>query len=252
MSDIYAKTLRPTSYKTVDFTDLTATQLDGLLQADGKLHLFNGLIGPFGHRALWAAVEVGAPITDVIEINLGNPPPIYEEQFTRYGSSPFLLDNGQRIYESAIIAEYLDVKYGHGKLHRFEDPFESALAQLARDKVSPGPFYAFMQGRPGAEKSLRAHLTELEQIWRENAKAYRVKGPYLLGDKLSSAEINVIPFLFRFEVLLPHYQNGFQLLADYPLLNAALQAVKARPSFQETIREADFYIKGYEPWSKAP
>ncbi|KAG9416660.1 Tudor domain-containing protein 1 [Aphanomyces cochlioides] len=172
-------------------------------------------------------------------------PAAYIEQFNRYGTVPFLLSNGYSIYESAIIAQYFDTKYGGGELFRHNDPEEATLAQLAAAKFEVGAFYGVLRNPSEANLAeLKDTLDEVEKIYRENAAAYRSKGPYLLGNKLSSAEILTVPFLFRFDILLKHYHNH-DLLDGYPLLKAALEASKTRPAFQETVREPQLYIDVY-------
>ncbi|KAF0715377.1 Aste57867_3404 [Aphanomyces stellatus] len=94
-----------------------------------------------------------------------------------------------------------------------------------------------------ATDELKTVLTEIE-VYRNDAKAFRAQGPYLLGAELSSAEINLVPFLFRFEMMLAHYHE-IDLLANNPLLKAVLEATKSHPVFKQTVREQDFYIQGY-------
>ncbi|KAG9416663.1 Tudor domain-containing protein 1 [Aphanomyces cochlioides] len=226
------------------FESYSDDQLASFKQRDGKLHLFNHFKCPFGHRALWTAVESSAPF-ELINVDLGNVPPAYMDNFNRYGTAPFLLSNGFPIYESAIIAQYLDAKFGHDDLFLRDRPEEATLAQLAAAKFESGPFYRML--RTGSEESaadLKEMLDEVEKIYREHAAEYRSLGPYLLGDKLSSAEILTVPFLFRFEILLKHYRNH-DLLDGYPLLTAVLKAAKVRPAFQDTIREPQFYIDAF-------
>ena len=56
--------------------------------------------------------------------------------------------------------------------------------------------------RPALEASIREGLAVVEAVYRVNAAAYRSQGPFLLGNKLSMAEILIMPFLYRFEATL--------------------------------------------------
>ncbi|KAH9112221.1 hypothetical protein LEN26_013316 [Aphanomyces euteiches] len=232
------------SYPSVDYTALPEDELESFHTADGKLHLFNNIGCPFGHRALWTAIEVNAPF-QVVEVSLANKPPSFTEKFNRYGTVPYVLDNGFAVYESAIVAQYLDVKYGEGQLHHVKDVQAASIAQLAAAKFEVRPFFAYLRsGNEEAEKEVKAALDELETIFRVHAKAYRDQGPYLLGAELSSAEINIVPFLYRFDLVLRHFRKH-DLLAGHPLINAAFEAVKARPTFQKTVAADEFYIQAF-------
>uniref|UniRef100_A0A4W5L6H1 Glutathione-dependent dehydroascorbate reductase n=1 Tax=Hucho hucho TaxID=62062 RepID=A0A4W5L6H1_9TELE len=233
----------------VEYTSLDAPTLASLQTQDGKTHLFNSLVCPFGHRALWTAVEVDAAF-DMIGISLTAMPESYKTDFNRFGTVPFLLDDGEPVYESTIISQYIDAKVNGGKLYCADAPRLAALAQLAVAKFEPSRFYAILHNSddakmPALEAEMRASLQGLERIYREHAAAFRAKGPYLLGDRFSSAEINIMTFLFRFDILLQHYRHVRVLGDDIPLLSAALKASVARPAFALTARDADFYIRGF-------
>ncbi|CAK4070133.1 unnamed protein product [Aphanomyces euteiches] len=239
-----------TAFPSTPYTSIPEDQFEALHAADGKLRLFNNIVCPFGHRALWTALEVNAPF-EVIEVSLLEKPASYAEKFNRYGTVPFLLDNGFPVYESSIVAQYLDAKYGNGDLWRTKDPQGASLANLLSAKLEVGPFYAVLRtGEEKAKEELRSALSEIEAIYRDDAKAFRAQGPYLLGAELSSADINLAPFLFRFEILLAHYRN-FSFLADCPSLKALLDAVKTRPAFQKSIRPPEVYINGYSKYVTA-
>ncbi|KAH9158261.1 hypothetical protein LEN26_003096 [Aphanomyces euteiches] len=239
------------AFPSTPYTSIPEDQFEALHAADGKLRLFNNIVCPFGHRALWTALELNAPF-EVIEVSLLEKPASYAEKFNRYGTVPFLLDNGFPVYESSIVAQYLDAKYGNGDLcGHTKDPQGAFLANLLSAKLEVGPFYAVLRtGEEKAKEELRSALSEIEAIYRDDAKAFRAQGPYLLGAELSSADINLVPFLFRFEILLAHYRN-FSFLADYPSLKALLDAVKTRPAFQKSIRPPEVYINGYSKYVTA-
>jgi len=236
----------------IEYSSLGEDELNAMLTTEGKLQLFNNLICPFGHRAWWSAVEVQAPFR-YVEVSLSDMPQSYIEKFNQYGTVPFMLDNGFPVYESAIVAAYLDSKYNHGKLQQQHDPQRASLVQLACAKLEIGPFYQLLRAQEANDRSekeaeVKESLSAVEQIYRENARMFRAKGPFLLGDVLTLAEINIMPFLFRFEILLKHYRQ-FELLKDFPLLAAALDASKARPAFKTTTRDAKVYIDGYAKYA---
>ncbi|KAH9125752.1 hypothetical protein LEN26_005342 [Aphanomyces euteiches] len=232
------------TYPSTDFANYSNEELDAFHKEDGKLRLFNNISCPFGQRALWTAIEVNAPF-EVVEVSLANMPDSYAEKFNRYWTVPYLLDNGFPVYESAIVAQYLDAKYNNGALFRRDDPKASSLAQLVVAKFEARPFYVYTSsGDEKAKEEVLETVKELETIYSQNAKAYRSQGPYLLGAELSSAEIIISPFLYRFEALLSHYRK-LDIFVEAPVLKAAFEAVKAHPTFQRTIRPTSYHIEQY-------
>ncbi|EQC25535.1 hypothetical protein SDRG_16592 [Saprolegnia diclina VS20] len=238
----------------IEYTALSDAELASFKTKDGKVHLFNNFVCPFGHRALWAAAEVDVPF-QIVNIDLGDMPASYVANFNRYHTVPFLLDNGYAVYESAIVAQFLDAKYNNGAIHNRDFPEHAALAQLAQAKFEAGPFYALLRNKDPAKKAeleanLHESLSELEKIYRDHAAEFRSKGPYLLGDKFSSAELNIVTFLFRFKHILKHYRD-FDILEGLPLLSAALEASSQRPAFKKTTKEPEYYIQGYAKFANA-
>ncbi|RQM27076.1 hypothetical protein B5M09_002268 [Aphanomyces astaci] len=234
------------SYRSINYATLTDDQIVALTKPDGKLNYFNCVVCPFAQRALWAALEVQAPIDTVIELNVFNLPPSYSQLVNRYGNVPHLIHDGTHVYDSALIVNYLDVTFGRGKLGRRDTPKLAALTDLLTLKTSYVPLYNYLSHQNETDAPVRALLSELETIYRDHAKAHRANGPFLLGANVSTGDINLIPWLFRFEILLAHYK-AYTLLPekDFPLLKAALEAAKALPTFQQTVKDSSIYIQAY-------
>ncbi|OQR89257.1 glutathione transferase family protein [Achlya hypogyna] len=222
----------------IEYTSLSDDDIASIKTQDNKVHLFNNLVCPFGHRALWTAAEVDVPF-EMINVDLVDMPESYVTHFNRYHTVPCLVDNGYTVYESAIVAQFLDAKYNAGRLYNRDDPERAALAQLAVVKFVASPLYALLHNHD--ESKMNSKTTSAN---RWHAAPYRSKGPYLLGDQLSSAELNIVTFLFRFKYILQHYRN-FEILDGVPLLTAAMEAATARPAFQNTAKDPDFYIRGF-------
>ena len=71
--------------------------------------------------------------------------------------------------------------------------------------------------------------TEIERFGSKDSE-------YLVGNRLSLADIAIVPFLERFSYTLAHYR-GFELLPDdgkHTRLRRLLAAARARPAFQST------------------
>ena len=66
---------------------------------------------------------------------------------------------------------------------------------------------------------------------------------------ISQADIACLPFLDRFSATLTHYRD-FDVLAVDERLRQWYAAAKARPSFQETSKEPEFYVDGYKGYAR--
>ncbi|EQC38115.1 hypothetical protein SDRG_04545 [Saprolegnia diclina VS20] len=231
----------------IDYDTLSANELEALKTSRG-LTLFNNTVCPLAHRALWTATEVQAPLARVIEVPIhAAMPASYIANFNRFRSVPCLLDDGVTVYESMIVAQYLDAKFNGGKLFVADDPAAAALANLvvAQFDIVPSIF-AFLRNKDTTKDDelkalVFAGVAGLERIYQEDAAAFRSRGPYLLGDRLSQAEIALVPYLFRFSLILRTYRR-VELLYACPLLAAALDAATQRPAFQAATRETDVYL----------
>ncbi|KAF0697480.1 Aste57867_11838 [Aphanomyces stellatus] len=199
---------------------------------------------PYSNRALWTAIETNVPF-QVIDVTFQHLPPSYGQKFNRYETVPFLLDNGFAVYESSLIVHYLDTKFNGGKLQHAPNAQAASIAQLVAAKFEVGVFYKYLKSANDKDKAeVVAQLTDIETIYREHAKAFRGEGPYLLGAELSSAEIILGPFLFRLDILYRHYRK-FDVFANFPLLKTVLEAIKARPAFQQTVLGPERYVDEY-------
>jgi glutathione S-transferase len=217
-------------------------------------NLFNNIGCPFGHRALWTAIETNSPFR-MIDVSLSEMPSSYGQFVNRYETVPCLYDQGLGVFESAIVAEYLDSKYGNGNLFCRDDPAKASLLRLVASKFEMGSLYGLLRNKDSEKNSefeseIQYMLTELETIYRVNASSYRESGPYLLGSQFSAAEIMVMPFFYRFKTILKHYR-GFDLLPQekYPLLTAAFEASIDRPAFKESSKDANYFIQVYASYA---
>jgi glutathione S-transferase len=129
-----------------------------------------------------------------IEIDLQNKP----ADFTRlspYGKVPMLIDGDARIYESAVINEYLDEKYPSPPLMP-RTPEERARVRIwvdfANTRLFPAGYRARMappEQRGAAQEELRQHLVTLQNELGDR--------PWFVGDAFSLADIASAPVFAR-------------------------------------------------------
>lgn len=150
-----------------------------------------------------------------------------------YGTVPTLIDRELVLYEARIIMEYLDERFPHPPLlpvypvaraetrkmmHRIEQDWYSLL-------------YRIQQGQ--AVESSRTLLLEslcsLEPIFADKT--------YFLSDEFSLLDCALAPLLWR----LP--QLGVHVSAEYKALNAYMQRVFKRDSFQSSLTDAERQLR---------
>ncbi|EFA00963.1 pyrimidodiazepine synthase [Tribolium castaneum] len=94
----------------------------------GKLRLYSNRFCPYCQRVILVLDAKRIPY-EVVNINLVNKPDWMFDK-SPMGKVPALeLDNGEVLYESLIIADYLDDKYNAHRLHA-KDPLQKAKDQL--------------------------------------------------------------------------------------------------------------------------
>jgi glutathione S-transferase len=151
-----------------------------------------------------------------------------------YGKIPVLIEDGNVLFESCIINEYLDEKYPDPPLMP-KDPYLRGRGRVLVDyalNYTHAPYWD-LRGemlKPVAERnttlveekrqSLRALLAYLEAALDEK--------PYFLGD-FSLTDIAVIPRFLRMETY------GAMPAPSLPRLNAWLARMKERPSVQAIL-----------------
>ena len=190
---------------------------------------------------------------EVTYINLREKPDWFLE-ISPHGKVPVLSVDGQQLFESNAIAEYLD-EMVEPRLHP-EDPFKRARNRAWTDFVPDfarglsGIYYtktpeAMAEGLEAAPK----RVVRLEEaIARERGN----DGPYFNGDKLCLVDAAYAPFLQRFEFVDRVLQTG--LLKEFPLVQAWSDTLLADeriigsvpPNFEEefvaNLKRREFHV----------
>jgi glutathione S-transferase len=191
-------------------------------------------------RILWLLEELGA----VYEIrhhqrdavtNLAPPELLYIHPL---GKSPVIEDNGQVVYESAAIVEYLCERHGGGHLvpARGTDDHIRYLEWLHFAEGSAMlPFllqlYTSRLGeaaaplRPRIDQQIESHFQYMEDRLRPSG--------YFVGDSLTGADI-MLSFPAEAAVKIGR-------AADKPKLTAFAAAIHARPAYQTALEKGGPY-----------
>jgi glutathione S-transferase len=195
------------------------------------LQLYSYQACPFARRTRMTLLEKGLEYT-LTEIDIRNKPANFNT-ISPYGKVPVLIDAGRRIYESAIINEYLDESFPEPPLMP-ADPYYRAQARIWMDYCgSRFATASWNHSQAGDDPAKQTQaLDELQRCFEfmEQAGLRELgEGPYWLGDRISLVDIQYMPFFQRFLD---------RELADVPTsctrLRSWLDLMRQRPSFIAT------------------
>jgi glutathione S-transferase len=223
--------------------------------------------------------EKGVKFDDV-KLDLGKKDQLKPEYLALNpnGVVPTLVDDGIPIIESSVICEYLEEKYPHNPLtpadlverarmrawmhfieevavgairvpsfnraflYRFDglDQKRFEAEQMNVRKVRKELFQRMGSPKGFGKAEVERSLGELSETCRRMNEAIAKKGPWLLGEQFTLADVLVMPSIDRMADLgLSHLWEG-----KFPHVSAWYERLKARPAFQATYypgsRVSDF------------
>ena len=199
---------------------------------------------PFAQRTRMVLTEKGIPF-NLTEVDLENKPDWFED-ISPYGKVPLIIHEGQRIYESAIINEYLDEVFPDPSLmpsdsrgraqariwmHYCDNYYLSAAWGLRASK-----------GDPKKQAEALAKLADkLRFMENEGLRKLSDKGPYWLGTKLTLVDIQYSPFFERFGVYEELF--GAQIPDECTRLKEWREHIKESKGYKETARDIEIHIE---------
>mmetsp|Transcript_10660 Transcript_10660/g.40119 ORF Transcript_10660/g.40119 Transcript_10660/m.40119 type:complete len:315 (-) Transcript_10660:1712-2656(-) len=219
-----------------------------------RICLFGNRACPFAHRAWLALHEVNAAgAVEYLHIDLGvHKPAFYQAELNPYGTTPALWDCGRLVPDSMVVVEYLAAKYAPEAGLFGSTAEEKAMIRIILAKFEPAAFYVLCKCRdPTAIRSAKQKVDSLVAAM-ENFYASS-NGPYVLGDRLSAAEIAIAPFLLRMIPALRYYK-GYEVLTPkaHPRLSAMLESIQKRPSMKATTCDPDFFVDSLWKYAEGP
>ena len=193
-----------------------------------KLHLVSHRLCPYVQRARIVLAEKNIP-HDFEFIDLANKPDWFLA-ISPLGKVPVLCVDGKPLFESAVIAEYLD-EISPGSLHP-ADPFEKARNRAWIEFASAtlnsiAAFYRADDERAFADAGavLRQRFESLEEALGD--------GPYFNGAVFSIVDAAFAPVFRYFEVIDEVVDRGFT--DDLPRVRTWRRSLAARPSVQNAV-----------------
>ncbi len=196
-----------------------------------KLQLISHPVCPYVHRSLITLLEKGVP-HELTYIDLANKPDWFKQLSPR-GKIPLLVVDGQTLFESGAINEFLDETHAPRLLS--DDAItrarERAWIEVANDvfashfRLLSAPTAA---DYTAAQAALDGALAALEGS---------VRAPFFGGDRFSLVDVAMAPAFLRFAVSEAH--GAPPLLTAFPRLAAWSRELLARPSTTRAV-PADF------------
>jgi glutathione S-transferase len=194
-------------------------------------------------RILWLLEELDAPY-EIVHYKRMSPVPLAPPELKDVhplGKSPVISDGAHTIAESGAIVEYVLDTYGKGRLRPLPGSDDhvryiewmhyaegSAMLPLMMH------LYAGYLGdgaaplRPRIDSEIANHLTYVSNALKGH--------DYFVGDALTGADIQMT---FVLEAA-----NSSGLLKDYPVLQAYLERMQARPAYKRAIDKGGPYDLG--------
>ena len=199
--------------------------------------LYNADFCPFGERAWIALLEKGIPF-NYIYVNYfhkahPNTQKLYELNPGR--TVPVVVTVDKEVaYDSFQLIEYLDDKFPENQLRpdKAQQIFQMRVLIQGYSENVIGPFYGFlMNTNPDLEETKKNNYIKGLTWLNENLNKYNQNGPYALGEKFTTADICMIPFINRAIVLLSFYK-GFEISKEFERVHQWREACMKRESLK--------------------
>jgi len=164
------------------------------------LHLYSTQACPFARRTRITLHEKQLDF-ELTEIDLKNRPADWSE-ISPYGKVPVLLHGEGRLYESAIINQYLDERFPEPALMPAE-PLARAQARIWMDYCDSRfgtASWKLMQAGDDESQRAEAHeaVAEICQFIEHEALRKLSDGPYWFGGDFSLVDVQYITFMQRY------------------------------------------------------
>ncbi|XP_014252364.1 pyrimidodiazepine synthase-like [Cimex lectularius] len=177
---------------------------------EGKLRLYSMRFCPYAQRAHLILNAKNIP-HDTVYINLKNKPEWYLEQFP-LGKVPAICVDGDRIYESLIICDFLDEKYPENPMYP-KDPLKKAKDRILIErfsKVSSLLYQCYLN--PNMDVQL---LHPVFDAMDHFEKELRKRGtPFYSGSKPGMVDYMIWPWCERLEMLRVIGGDNFKVPKD--------------------------------------
>ena len=216
-----------------------------------EIELFSYEACPYAQRTRMMLIEKGLDFS-LTEVDLYNKPDWWKE-LSPHGKVPLIRHNGDIVYESRIINEYLEDVFPEPALLP-KGPMRRAKARIWIDfcdtYLMPA-LHRLISDRKDEEKQAenREKIAEKLLFWEHEGFRKISDGPYFLGTDVSLVDLQFIPFMERF----PCYEElwGARIPDECERLLAWRDTMKERESHKQTVNTFEFHLERYQQYDKA-
>lgn len=217
-----------------------------------ELTLYTFRLCPYAHRVRLALAEKGLA-AEMIEVDLKNKPQDFLAR-SPMGRVPVLVHGATRIWESAVILEYLDEAFPANPLMP-QSAADRARARLWIDFASNrllSTTHRMIFERSEAERRRLAEQLEQDVMVLERAMADRPgpEGTYLMGEQFTLADIALYPW-FEQAGTLQRF-SAFRMPDGCDGVRRWSAEVAARPAVKQCSRSGSWYEAEYRSYFAAP
>jgi glutathione S-transferase len=210
-----------------------------------EIEIYSAVLCPFAHRSRLTLVEKGVPF-NLIEIDLQNKPANFRK-ISPYGQVPVLKHGDRRVWESAIINEYLNEAFPEPPLLP-KSPIQRAQARIWINFADTRLFATtgkWLHGQyPQHSTEIANELTDhLQFIEKEGLQKMSAEGPYWFGAEISLVDLTYYPWFEQLAVL-EHFR-GFKLPTGLDRLKQWREIVANRESVRSIANSQEFYLEHY-------
>ncbi len=213
-----------------------------------KVELYSASVCPFAQRSRMALLAKGVEF-EVIEIDLQNKPPNFEE-ISPYSKVPVLKYGGDRVWESTIVNEYLEEVFPEPPLMP-QEPGRRAIARIwidfANTKFTAAFYKLLINQDLQQQQEWREEMTQHLHFMEQGLNELSTSGPYWLGESLSLVDIAFYPWFERWPALA-HYRD-LELPKDCPRLQQWWDTMNQHPAVQATVQPGDYHTQQYAKYA---
>ena len=215
-----------------------------------NIELFVSALCPFAARARLALAEKQLDCRE-IEVDLRRKPDWFL-QISRHGKVPLLRHDGRLVWESEVIAEYLEEVFPARPLLP-KDPARRAEARAWANFADSRLYAKTAALLHSFDDSLYVRLAaqivdDLHTLEEQAFAGQTNEGPYVLGSEFSLADVALYPWFEQVAVL--ERFRGFRFPANCGRLLDWQRAMAGRKAVRATGKSATFYLDGYAQLQK--
>lgn len=208
------------------------------------LKLFTNPACPYCHRVEIVLAEKKLPVERVTIPLGGEPTPAWYKELNPRETVPTLqVDGKELVYESNLIASYLD-KIGGGNLLAGTTPLQRYNVQFFSTQIPTLTRAASAYLRNPLDEQCRSNVDEAAMYLNGILDELQTTGPFVCDEQFTLADVMLVPFLDRFYHSLRFY-CCYNIFAKAPLLKRLWQASMARPSVRDTALTSAQCLKAY-------